>query len=161
MKIKSATLGILVLGIVFGGILMSSAMDLWITESTKIPDKIVVDGAKEAYDPTDIKGSYTFGEVSKLFDIPLEDMASAFDLPKEIDASTFKNKELETIYADQELEVGTGSVRLFVALYKGLPYEIAEETYLLSNAIEILKEKANLTQDQIAYLDSHIATITK
>jgi len=161
MKIKSATLGILVVGIVFGGILASSAMDLWITESTKIPDKIVVEGAEEVYDPTDIKGSYTFGEVSELFGIPLEDMASAFDLPKEIEASTFKNKELETIYADQELEVGTGSVRLFVALYKGLPYEITEETYLLLNAIEILKEKANLSQEQIAYLDSHIATITK
>jgi len=161
MKIKSATLGILVLGIVFGGILMSSAMDLWITESTKIPDKIVVDGAEGAYDPEDIKGSYTFGEVSELFDIPLEDMAAAFDLPKEIDAAAFKNKELETIYADQELEVGTGSVRLFVSFYKGLPYELTEETYLLSNAVEILKEKANLTQEQIDYLDSHIATISK
>ena len=112
MKIKSATLGIL----------LSSAMDLWITESTKIPDKIIMEGAEEAYDPEDIKGSYTFGDVSELFDIPLEDMAAAFDLPKETDAAAFKSKDLETIYADQELEVGTGSVRLFVSFYKGLPY---------------------------------------
>lgn len=161
MKIKTTTLGILVLGIVFGGILMSSAMNLWITESTKVPDKIVVDGAEGGYDPADIKGSYTFGEVSELFDIPLEDMASAFDLPEEIDAATFKNKELETIYADQEPEVGTGSVRLFVAFYKGLPYELIEETYLLANAVEILKEKANLTQEQLAYLDAHTVTISK
>lgn len=88
-------------------------------------------------------------------------MAYAFDLPKQIDASAFKNKELEKIYANQELEVGTGSVRLFVSFYKGLPYELVEETYLLSSAVEILKEKANLTQEQIAYLDSHIATISK
>lgn len=161
MKIKSTALGILVLGIVFGGILLSSAMNLWITESTKTPDKIVVDGAESAYDPADIKGSYTFGEVSELFDIPLEDMAYAFDLPEDIEPSTFKNKDLETIYADQELEIGTGSVRLFVSFYKDLPYELTEETYLLSNAVEILKEKAKLTQEQLAYLDAHIVTITK
>lgn len=161
MKIKSTALGILVLGIVFGGILVSSAMDLWITESTKTPDTIVVDGAESAYDPADIKGSYTFGEVSELFGIPLEDMSYAFDLPKDIDPSTFKNKELETIYADSELEVGTGSVRLFVSFYKGLPYELTEETYLLSNAVEILKTKAKLTQEQIAYLDAHTVTVSK
>lgn len=161
MKIKSATLGILVVGIVFGGILAASAMDLWITESTKIPDKIVEAGVEGAYDPADIKGSYTFGDVSELFEIPLEDMAFAFDLPEDVEPSTFKNKDLEVIYADQELEVGTGSVRMFVALYKGLPYESTEETYFLSNAVQILKEKAALTQEQIAYLDSHTVTISK
>lgn len=161
MKIKSATLGILVVGIVFGGIMAASAMDLWITESTKVPDKIIAGDAEGAYDPADIKGSYTFGEVSELFDLPLEDMAFAFDLPEDVEPSTFKNKELEAIYADQELEVGMGSVRMFVALYKGLPYESTEETYLLSNAVQILKEKANLTQDQLAYLDSHTLTIAK
>jgi len=161
MKIKSNTLGILVLVILFGGIFAGSAMNMWITESTKTPDKIEEGASAGEYNPEDIKGSYTFGEVSELFDIPLEDLADAFDLPEDVEPSAFKSKELETIYAGLEFEVGTGSVRMFVALYKGLPYEPSEETYLLENAVQILKEKADLTKEQIEYLDSHTVNIIK
>lgn len=161
MKIKSSTLGILILVIVFGGIGASSAMNLWITESTKVPDKIEEGQSAGEYDPTDIKGSFTFGEVSELFEIPLEDMAAAFGLPSDVDPSTFKNKDLEVIYADTELEIGTGSVRMFVALYKGLPYEYVEEPYLLEDAVLILKDKAELTQEQVEYLELHTVTIEK
>lgn len=156
MKIKSNTLGILVLVILFGGIMVGSAMDMWITESTKIPNKIASVASTEVYNPEDIKGSYEFGEVSELFEIPLDDLASAFDLPEGVEYSKFKIKELETIYAEQEFEIGNGSVKWFVALYKGLPFELSEETFLLENAVRILKEKADLTKDQIEYLDSHI-----
>jgi len=161
MKIKSNTLGILVLVILFGGIIAGSAMNMWITESTKIPDKIDEGASSGEYNPLDIKGSYTFGEVSELFGIPLEDLSNAFDLPEDIEPSAFKCKELETIYAGQEFEVGTGSVRMFVALYKGLPYEATEETYFLENAVQILKEKADLTEEQIEYLNSHTVDIIK
>jgi len=161
MKIKSNTLGILVLVILFGGIMTGSAMNMWITESTKTPDKIEEGASAGEYNPEDIKGSYAFGEVSELFGIPLEDLADAFDLPEDIEPSAFKSKELETIYADQEFEVGTGSVRMFVALYKGLPYELSEETYLLENAVQMLKEKADLTKEQIEYLNSHTVNIIR
>lgn len=161
MKIKANTLGILLIVILFGGIFASSYMNMWITESTKIPDRIEEGDFKGEYNPEDIKGSYSFGEVSELFDIPLEDLAFAFGLPKEIEPSEFKNKELETLYEGQEFEIGNGSVKLFVALYKELPYEINEDTFLLTNAVEILKEKANLTKDQLEYLDSHTVEIKK
>lgn len=155
MKIKARTLGILVTVIIFGGISLSSAMNLWITESTKEPDNIESGDYEGEYDPMDIKGSYTFGEVSNLFDIPLEELAIAFDLPEDIDPSTFKNKDLETIYLDQEYEIGTGSVRMFVALYKGLPYEPEELPYLLDSAAKILTGKVKLSEEQLEYLLSH------
>jgi len=62
---------------------------------------------------------------------------------------------LETIYADQEFEIGTASVRLFVALYTGLPYEIVGDLYLPKRAVEMLKSHANLTPEQLDYLDAH------
>lgn len=161
MKIKSNTLGILVLIIVFGGIGLSSAMNLWITESTKVPDKFEEGVLTGEYDPADIKGSFTFGEISELFEIPIEDMAGAFGLPSDSDPYSFKNKDLETIYADQELEIGTGSVRMFVALYTGLPYEYVEEPYLLEDAVRILKDKAELTQEQVEYLELHTVILEK
>lgn len=155
MKIKSNQLAILVVIILFGGIFTSSAMNMWKTESTKIPNRIKEGVFEGAYNPEDIKGSYSFGEVSTLFDIPLEDLAYAFDLPQEIEASTFKNKDLETIYHDLAFEIGNGSVKLFVALYKGLPYELESDTYVLENAVELLKDKAELSTGQLEFLDAH------
>ncbi|MFA9424532.1 MAG: hypothetical protein ACERLG_13210 [Sedimentibacter sp.] len=161
MKINSKTLGVLLIVILFGGIVASSYMNMWITESTKTPDRIEEGVSTGEYDPEDIKGSFSFGEVSELFDIPIEDLAIAFGLPEGTDVANFKNKELETIYEGQEFEIGNGSVKFFVALYKGLPYELNEDTYLLVNAVEILKEKSNLTNNQIEYLDSHTIDLEK
>ncbi len=161
MKINSKWLGVLLVVILFGGIVASSYMNMWITESTKIPDRIEEGSSTGEYDPKDIKGSYSFGEVSDLFNIPLEDLTLAFSLPEGTDAATFKNKQLETIYEGQEFEIGNGSVKLFVALYKGLPYEITEDTYLLKNAVEILKAKSNITNEQLEYLNSHTVELKK
>lgn len=43
-------------------------------------------------------------------------MAKAFGLANDLDPSLFKCKDLETLYTDMEKEIGTGSVRMFVAL---------------------------------------------
>jgi hypothetical protein len=78
--------------------------------------------------------------VNKNFGIPLEDLASAFRLPAETDVASFAVKNLESIYTDLPVEMGTASVRLFAAFYNGLPYDLAsaEETYLFPEAAEIL-----------------------
>ena len=86
-------------------------------------------------------------------------MAKAFGLANDIDPSLFKCKNLETLYADMEKEIGTGSVRRFVALYKGLPYKSSEETYLPDRAVEILKDKSQLSKEHIEYIDSHSVNI--
>lgn len=155
MKIKSNALGILIIMILFGGIFVSTVMNIWKTESSKVPQLIQEGDFKGEYNPEDIRGSYSFGDISELFNIPLEDLSHGFNLPKEVEASEFKNKDLEPLYENLEFEIGNGSVKLFVALYKGLPYELEDDTYLLENAVQILKNKADLTQEQLEFLDSH------
>jgi len=159
MKIKSKTLAILVVVILFGGIFASSAMNMWKTESSKVPKLITAGDFKGEYNPADIRGSYSFGEVSELFNVPLEDLAYGFNIPDAVKASEFKNKDLETLYQDLEYEIGNASVKLFVALYRGLPYDLEEDTYLLESAVEVLKEKALLTQEKLAFLESHTISI--
>ena len=93
MKIKSNFLGIIILVIVFGGIFSTAIFNLWQTQSSKIPRTITSGEFKGSYDPDDIRGSYSFNDISELFNIPLEDLRRAFNIPKDIDIQNFKNKE--------------------------------------------------------------------
>jgi len=138
--------------------MVTSALGMWLTESTKDPARYEEGEAAGQYRPDDIRGSYTFGEISNLFEIPLEDLAAAFALPVGSDPALFACKDLESLYGGLEeagTAVGTSSVRLFVAWYRDLPYEIEEETYLLNPAVEILLQKADLTAEQQDYLLAH------
>ncbi|MPL99631.1 hypothetical protein SDC9_45849 [bioreactor metagenome] len=136
------------------GIIITSAAGVWSTESTKTPAKLKDTQYSEAYDPSDIRGSYTFSEISKLYSIPLEDLSAAFGVDEE-KGSDFKCKDLESIYGASQYEIGTASVRMFTAYYLGLPYNPAEETYLPDAAAKILSDKGNMTQDQRDYLEKH------
>lgn len=163
MKIKSSFLGLIVVVVLLGGVFASSALNLWKTESSKIPEKFTEGEFAGQYNPADIRGSYTFDDVSSAFNIPVEDLKSAFGLSDDIDTSIFKNKDLETIYGsllEDEKEIGNASVKYFVALYTGSPYELDEETYLPVSAVDILKAKGVLTQEQIGYLVNHMVDIT-
>ena len=154
MTLTSKPLAAIVLVVLFGGILFSSAMGWWQTESTKEAATFTEGEFAGFPNPADIRGSYTFGDVENNFGVPAKTLAQAFGVTTD-DPATFGVKDLETIYADQEYEIGTASVRFFVALYTGLPYEIVDDTYLPKRAVEMLKSHANLTADQIAYLDAH------
>ena len=155
MTLTSKPLAVIVLVILFGGILFSSGMDWWQTESTKETATFSEGEFAGLPNPADIRGSYTFGDVENNFGVPAATLAKAIGTPPESDASAFKIKDLETLYADQEFEIGTASVRLFVALYTGLPYDLTEDIYLPKRAVEMLKSQATLTIDQISYLDTH------
>lgn len=160
MKINLVTVATLCIVIIFGGIFLSDTLGYWNTESSKEPIKFDSGEFEGKYNPDDIRGSYSFSDVSKIFDIPLSTLTKAFGLPNSIEASTFKNKELKLMYVEQLAdgqEIGNGSVKLFVALYKGLPIYLDGDTYLLNVAVDILKENGNLTDDQIIFLDSHTA----
>ena len=157
MKIKPQIAVFASIIFVIAGILGSMALGWWQTESDKIPQRLdtaAVPGEEAAYDPADIRGSYTLNEISSLFQIPLEELAAAFGI-KQDEAAEFKVKGLETIYTDPEKEVGTSSVRLFVAWYKGLPYELKEDSFLPAPAARILRDKAGLTSEQEEYLNTH------
>ena len=162
MKLNSFTLAALVVFLLFGGISFSAAMNWWQTESTKTAATYTEGEFAGQANPADIRGSYTFGDVNKNFGIPLEDLKAAFRLPAETNPALFQTKELESISTGLPVEIGTASVRMFVAFYKGLPYDLsaAEETYLYPEAAEILKTQNKMTAEQAAFLVTHIVPET-
>jgi hypothetical protein len=160
MKLNSKALAVLIFVILFGGIVFTTAMNWWQTESSKVPAKFTDGEAAGEYNPADIRGSYTFGDIQTNFNVPAVELAAAFAIESD-DPGNVALKDLEEIYAtaaEQGTEVGTASVRLFVALYTGLPYEIDEDTYLPQPAVEILLSKNSLTLEQIGYLQTHTVT---
>jgi hypothetical protein len=153
MTLKSKPLAALVVAIMLGGIAFSSAMGWWQTESTKEAAIFTSGEFSGQANPADIRGSYTFGDVEKNFNIPAAVLAQAFGVVSDAPAE-FQVKELETLYADSGQEVGTASVRLFVAFYLGLPFDLSTAIYLPESAAAILGERS-LTTEQAAYLAAH------
>jgi hypothetical protein len=159
MTLTSKPLAAIVLVMLFGGIFFSSAMGWWVTESTKEPVTFTEGEFAGQANPADIRGSYTFGDISNSFDVTPEILAQAFGIT-EGDPAAFAIKELETIYLDSGFEIGTASVRLFVAYYAGLPFDTTDqEIYMPKSATDILLAKGNLTPEQIAYLEKYTVTV--
>jgi len=158
MTLNSKTLAVLLVVILFGGILASSALGWWQTESTKEPAKFTEGEFAGQANPADIRGSYTFADIEKAFKVSPETLAAAFGVTTDNPAA-FQVKELEALYAESPVEFGTASVRMFVAFYAGLPYELstAGETYLPGSAVDILLVKGQLTPEQLVFLETHTA----
>lgn len=155
MTINSKSLTVIIFVTILGGIAFASAMGWWATESSKIPAAFAEGEFAGQANPADIRGSYTFGDISKSFDLTPNVLARAFGVQTD-NPSLFAVKDLETIYANSEYEIGTTSIRLFVAYYSGLPFDITgQEIYLPRSATEILLGKNNLTPEQLAYLEKY------
>ncbi|MBU8913515.1 MAG: hypothetical protein KOO61_05780 [Spirochaetales bacterium] len=174
MKIRSKTLGVIIAVVIFGGIVGASALGLWSTAAVRNPEgrrlnesvggTVGEDAGTGAYAPAGIRGNHQFSDISDMFGIPLETLSRAFALPANVDAATFRNQDFDTIYPEfgGEQEIGNGSMKWFVALYTGLPFELEddeEDTYLLRPAVDILKSHADLTGEQIDYLDAYVIEI--
>ncbi|MGB2877840.1 MAG: hypothetical protein WBB97_07385 [Dehalococcoidales bacterium] len=177
MKIKSWHMGLIVLIVIFGGIAGTMVFNLWKTEGggggqgsgdgqgtggVQIPVTFKVGEFAGEYNPADIRGSYSFGHISELWEIPLADLGTAFGLGAIEYLSGFGCRDLHEAYAnlEEDVEIGTGSVKMFVALYTGLPYTLSDDEYLPQSAVELLKAQANLTEDQVAFLDTHSIDIS-
>ena len=159
MTITSKPLAIIVLVVLFGGIAFSSVMGWWITESTKQPVTFTDGEFAGQANPADIRGSYTFGDIAKSFDVTPEVLAKAFGITTG-EPNVFAVKELEAMNLDSGYEIGTVSVRLFVAYYTGLPFDTTgQEIHLPQSATDILLAKGNLTSEQIAYLEKYKVTL--
>ncbi len=155
MKIKMKAMAAVIAVVIFGGIGITMAMQLWSTESSKEPIAYSEGDFAGEYNPEDIRGSYTFADVASLFEIETSVLMDAFGFPLDTPGETVKNKDLEGYYEELPYEIGNGSVKLFVALYKGLPY-VLEDDYLPARAVEILKESgAVLTDEQREYVEIH------
>ena len=153
MTLTSKPLAALVVVILFGGIFFSSAMGWWQTESTKEAAKITSGEFAGQANPADIRGSYTFGDVEKNFAVPSAVLAQAFGV-KDSNPAAYAVKGLEEMYAASEQEIGTASVRLFVAFYKGMPYDLSTDIYLPESAATILRTRT-LSAEQAAYVAAH------
>ena len=158
MKLKANILAISVMVLLFGGILLSSSLGWWLTESSKEAATFTEGEFAGLPNPADIRGSYSFSDVQANFGVPAEVLAQAFSVDTG-DPAAFPVKELEAQYEDSEVEIGTASVRLFVALYTGLPYDLTLETsFLPENAVQILQTR-ELTEEQNDYLSSHTVAL--
>lgn len=158
MKIKQKTIVIIIFILIFGGIGFSKAIDVWKTESTKVPVKFQNGEFQGKSNPKDIRGSYTFSNISDNFNIEIDVLAKAFGVENYDNISEIKIKDFENIYEEiQEkgIEIGTSSFKLFVSLYCNLPYDFTEDIYLPKKAVEILKEKGNLSEEKIKYIEEH------
>ena len=157
MSITSKPLAIVVVVFLFGGIFFSSVMGWWSTVSTKVPATYTEGEFAGQANPADIRGSYTFGDVEKNFSIDVEVMALAFGVQAD-DLAAYQVKGLEEQYAGSPVEIGTSSVRLFVAFYNGLPIDLSTDIYLPETAVGLLKERS-LSAEQMAYLIAHTAPV--
>jgi hypothetical protein len=157
MTLNSKSLAAALFVLLFGGIMLSSALGWWQTTTDKTPAAYAEGEFAGQANPADIRGSYTFGDIANSFNVAPEVLAQAFGVTDENPAA-FQVKLLEEIYADSPVEIGTGSVRIFVAFYVGLPYDLAaaEETYLPQSAADILNAQGKLTPEQKTWLDAHI-----
>lgn len=159
MVINQKVLGLSITVLLLGTVLVTAVTGLWKTTNTKVPAKYSTGSNQNEYNPADIRGSYTFGEISELFGVPLDELAAAFDVQQTENAAAFQCKELEASYEwakAEGKEVGTDSVRLFVALYKGLPIELGDSTYFPKQAQTILLSRESITEEQKAFVSAHL-----
>jgi hypothetical protein len=133
--------------IMFGGIALSSALNLWKTEGSKEPVKFSQGQFAGQPNPSDIRGSYTWLDLEKNFGINGTEAAAAFSFGSAQLVVSERLNVLETMYVPlvpSGKEIGTDSVRLFVALLTSLPHNPEEGTALPPGAIAYLEERGKI-----------------
>ena len=140
MQNKAALIAAVLVLSLAAGYGISKAAGYWKTESSKVPHKIKEGEFAGEYDPGDIKGSYSFDDIEAAFGIPPEMTAAAFSLTGD-DPGAFQAKSLETAWGGLEggVEIGTDAIRLFTALWTGIPFDAESTTVLPLAAVEILE----------------------
>jgi len=160
MTIKSFPLLVISLLILFGGIWISDVTGLWQTESSKTAEKILEGAFAGEANPGDIRGSYSFEDIRNNFDIQPSLIAAAFNIISD-SPEIIKAKDIEAMYGEisEAIEIGTGSVRLFVSIYKGIPF--VEGEYLPRSAVVVLKEEGKWNEEIQELMNDYIIdTIT-
>ncbi len=153
MKNKAALVAsVTVLSLVVG-VGIAKITGYWRTEGSKVPIKISRGEFEGESDPGDIRGSYSFTDIEAAFGIPPEMMAAAFGMP-EGDPEQMKAKNVEETWGEMEggMEVGTDSVKLFTALWTGLPHDAEDTSVLPTAAVEILEAYQRIDAAQAAEL---------
>lgn len=150
MTLSSRHLGILIPLAMAVGIWAGVITGWWQTENSREPIRFTetdFDGAFAGMaNPADIRGSYSLADIEAAFALPVADMVRAFGLVDVADPELFQLKQFEELEltTDGGLELGTDSMRLFVARYLGLPYDAEETTGLPETAVMVLLEREGL-----------------
>ena len=132
------------------GIGLTMAFNLWHTTTTKVPATYTNGELAGKANPADIRGSYTLGDVHAAFpEVPLQDLAQAFGVKGSAEAFQVKSLEAAAEGPSGMYEIGTDSVRLFVARYLGLPYEPEATTGLTAKAVELLAATGRLDAGEL------------
>jgi len=154
MKIKIKYITPVILVFFVAGIAGTIVFNIWSSEQIKEPAKITSGEFKGENDPTDIRGSFTLEDINNAFQVPVEDLANAFGFGDSPNPGTIKAKDIEGTYGSVEGgELGTDSVRMFVAYYLGLPFSTTEDSLLPKQAIAILKARGKITEEQLKGLE--------
>ena len=151
MTIHARTAAIILIAILLAGVIFLRITGLWVTESQKVPQKIVLGDNEEVSDPADIRGSYTFADIEQHFEIPARLLAQAFTLDVlEKDPQLYTAKNVDEHFEGIEGlpgDIGTDAVRTFVALFLHIPYVSEEDTILPSTAVDILVSEAQIDSE--------------
>jgi hypothetical protein len=140
MTLRSRHIVPVVLAVFVIGIGGTMIFNLWQTTSSKVPATYTEGEFAGEYNPADIRGSYSFGDIEEAFSVPVEALARAFAVADTEDPAAFLCKSLEELYGEMDNgEIGTDSVRWFVALFTGLPYTPEEDTLLPEAALPTLR----------------------
>ena len=161
IELKSKTLAVVLVVILFGAIIITGNLGWFQTTSSKIPITYPSGEFAGQYNPADIRGSYLFSEISDLFNVPLIDLKVAFLVPDTTNVAAYGVKNLEGQFSSTGYEIGTGSVRLFVAFYNGTPFDLSGETFLPKEAAQVLQAHGKMTAEQAKYLAAHTVDLSK
>lgn len=153
MKIKPQIVIAIVLVIIAAGVAYAAYSGMWATNSSNGNGLGEGDGDGQSQG---IRGSSTFAEISDQYEIPEDELLKAFGLEDE-KGEDVTCSGLTEIYPDAE--VGTGSVRLFVALYLGEDYDLTGSSNLPSAGVQLLLDKGTLTTEQLEYLEQHTVPV--
>lgn len=160
MKIKGTTAGLTFIVIFVGGIILSQAAGYWATESSKEPMKFETGAFAGEANPADIRGSYSLGDIERAFDIPVATLAQAFAMSGEENQASIQVKVFEELFGIIDgKEIGTDSMRLFVSLYKGIPYVTEEDTGLPRPALSILRKEGAMTAEELAAAEERLVSM--
>lgn len=135
MKLRSLHIAIIVFILFIAGIGGTMLGGIWVTESSKTPLTYAEGKFAGEYNPADIRGSYSFSDIAEVFDVPVDALGKAYAVTE--NPGAFQVKNLEDSYG----EIGTDSVRWFVALYSGFPYTPEEDTLLPASAYSVLRDR--------------------
>jgi hypothetical protein len=160
VKITARTAAIILPLFFFTGIFFTMVTGYWATESSKVPVRFTTGEAEGVYNPADIRGSYSLGDIEGVFAIPVDTLAKAFGRSDAPNRENIKLKEFEEFYGIIEgREVGTDSMRIFVAAYLGLPYVPEENSGLPQPAYNILEKEAGLSREKLEELRIYVVSL--